>query len=159
MPKNPDKEFMRLAILEAKKNLKVATGGPFGACIVRQGRIIALARNTVLKHDATCHAEINAIRIASRRTGSFDLSGAVIYSTTEPCPMCFSAIAWARIGCIVYGTKISDAAKIGFNEMRIGNSRLKKMGKIKVKLIPGFLRDECRRLFREWEKSPGRRLY
>ncbi len=156
-----NKNFMRLAIQEARKNLKVknADGGPFGACIVKNGRVLAVARNTVLKHDATCHAEVNAIRAASRVTGSFDLSGAIIYSTTEPCPMCFAAIHWARIGTIVYGTTISDAARIGFNEMRIGNKRLKVLGKVKVALVPGYLRSECAKLFAEWDSMPGKTLY
>ncbi len=83
---------MRMAIREARKNLKKMDGGPFGACIVRGGRILAVSRNMVLKNDATCHAEMNAIRIASKKVKGFDLSGCTIYSTTEPCPMCFSAI-------------------------------------------------------------------
>ena len=96
-----DKKFMRLAIQEARKNLKLTEGGPFGACIVKNGSVLAVARNTVLKNDATCHAEMNAIRIASGKTETFDLSGSVIYSTSEPCLMCFGALHWARIGPIV----------------------------------------------------------
>ena len=85
--------FMDKAIKEARKNLKTFDGGPFGACIVKGDRIIAVARNTVLKDDATCHAEVNAIRMASKKLGTFDLSGCDIYSTTEPCPMCFIRLA------------------------------------------------------------------
>jgi len=90
-------EYMLLAIAKARKNFKSLAGGPFGACIVRHGKLLSVARNTVLKEDATCHAEINAIRQASKKLKSFDLSGCVVYSTTEPCPMCFSAIHWARM--------------------------------------------------------------
>ncbi len=159
MDEKLDKKFMRLAIQEARKNLKIIYGGPFGACIVKRGAVLAVARNTVLKNDATCHAEINAIRIASRKTKTFDLSGSVIYSTTEPCPMCFSALHWARIGLIVYGTKIIDADKVGFNEMKISNNRLKTLGKTKMKLVSGFLRNECKQLLTDYNKLPGKLIY
>jgi len=152
-------KYMCLAIKKARENIKRMNGGPFGACIVRNGRVIAVAKNTVLKHDATCHAEINAIRIASRKLKSFDLKGAIIYSTTEPCPMCFSAIHWARINTIIYGTAIKDAKKIGFNEMKISNYRLKKLGKSKIKIIPGVLLNDCCKLFSDWNKSPNKKLY
>ena len=150
---------MRSAIKEARKNLRSLDGGPFGACIVRMGKVLAIARNTVLKNDATCHAEINAIRKASKKIKSFDLSGCIIYSTTEPCPMCFSAIHWARMGAIVYGTTISDVNKRGFNELRISNFRLKALGKSRVRVFRGFLRGECERLLQEWDKSEDKRLY
>ncbi|MFH1857036.1 MAG: nucleoside deaminase [Candidatus Omnitrophota bacterium] len=155
-----DEKFMRLAIKKARENIKHPDdGGPFGACIIKDGKVLASAKNTVLKKDATCHAEINAIRAAARKTGSFDLSGSVIYSTTEPCPMCFCAIHWARIGLIVFGTNINDAAKTGFNEMKISNIRLKTLGKSKIKISPGFLLKECRELFDDWCKLPNKKLY
>ncbi|MDD5072340.1 MAG: nucleoside deaminase [Candidatus Omnitrophica bacterium] len=153
------KKFMLLAIKEAEKNLKRMDGGPFGACIVKGDRVIAVARNTVLKNDATCHAEINAIRLASRKLRTFDLSGCVIYSTTEPCPMCFSAIHWARIDKIIYGTSTKDAKKIGFNELEITDSRLRSLGKSKVKLVPGFMRKECLELFNKFNGLPNKKLY
>lgn len=151
--------FMRMAVREARKNLAVPDGGPFGACIVGNGKVIALARNTVLKEDATCHAEINAIRKASKRLGTFDLSGCRIYSTTEPCPMCFSAIHWARIDEVIYGTTIADARRIGFNELRINARSLKKSGGSPVRITSGFLRPECRALFDDWLRMPARRVY
>ncbi|MDD5566068.1 MAG: nucleoside deaminase [Candidatus Omnitrophica bacterium] len=151
--------YMKRAIKEARKNLKSMEGGPFGACIVKAGRILAISRNTVLKEDATCHAEINAIRKASKKVKSFDLSGCVIYSTTEPCPMCFSAIHWARIGTVVYGTTIKDAEYIGFNELKINGSLLKALGKSKVKLKKTHLINECRKLFCDWQKLTHKRLY
>jgi tRNA(Arg) A34 adenosine deaminase TadA len=154
-----DKRFMRLALKEARKNFKSFNGGPFGAVIVKNGVVLAVARNTVLKNDATCHAEINAIRLASRRMRTFDLTGAVIYSTTEPCPMCFTAIHWSRIGKIIYGTGIKDAAEIGFNEIKISNRVLKKMGKVSVRLVGGFLYDECRELLKDWGKLANKNLY
>lgn len=159
MLKELNKKFMQLAIQKARTNLKTMAGGPFGACIVKNGKVISLTSNTVLKTDATAHAEINAIRSASRNLGSFDLSGCTIYSTTEPCPMCFSAIHWARIKNIVYGTSIADAKKIGFNELSISNIDMIRLGKSKIKIIPGFLIEECRKLFADWYKLKNRRLY
>ncbi len=150
---------MVLAIREAEKNLKNMAGGPFGACIVKNGKVLAAARNTVLKNDATCHAEINAIRIASKKLKDFDLSGCVIYSTTEPCPMCFSAIHWSRIGRIIYGTGISDAKRIGFNELDIADAKIKALGKSRIVLRKGFLRHECVRLLNAWNKLPSKQLY
>ncbi|HOW43201.1 MAG TPA: nucleoside deaminase [Candidatus Omnitrophota bacterium] len=158
MKKN-DEHFMLLAIKEARKNLKTMEGGPFGACIVKRGRVLAVARNTVLKNDATCHAEINAIRKASKLAGSFDLSNCVMYTTTEPCPMCFAAIHWARIGKIVYGTNIADASKIGFNEFKVSSARLKSLGKSSICLKRSSLLKECRQLFSDWHRLPHKQLY
>ena len=145
--------FMKIAIKEAEKNIRSMTGGPFGACIVKNGKVVAVACNTVLKNDATCHAEVNAIRKASKKLRTFDLSGTTIYTTTEPCPMCFSAIHWARIKCIVYGSTIKDAARAGFNEMPISNKVMRRLGKCRIELIPGVLKDECVNLFQYWQKK------
>ena len=150
---------MMLAVKEARKNLKDMQGGPFGACIVKAGKVLAVSRSRVLKKDATCHAEINAIREASRKLKTYDLTGCVIYSTTEPCPMCFSAIHWAGIGAVVYGTKISDVKKLGFNELAVSNSKMKKLGRSRVKIIPGFSLKECRQLLKDWERLDNRITY
>jgi tRNA(Arg) A34 adenosine deaminase TadA len=152
-------KFMRLAIKEARKNLKTMHGGPFGACVVKNSKVIAVARNTVLKCDASCHAEVNAIRLASRKLRSFDLSGCIIYSTTEPCPMCFSAIHWARIDAVIYGTTISDVKKLGFHELSISAKKMKTSGKSDVKIFSYFDRIECLRLLEDWNKLEGRRVY
>jgi tRNA(Arg) A34 adenosine deaminase TadA len=152
-------EFMRLAIREARKNLRDLWGGPFGACIVRDGEVLAVARNLVLKKDATCHAEINAIRAASRKLGAYDLSGCQIYSTTEPCPMCFAAIHWARLGLLVYGTSIEDVRKLGFNELTIPNATLRALGGAKTPVLAGFMIDECRQLLQDWEKLKNKPVY
>ena len=158
-PAAPERRFMTRAIREARKNFARTDGGPFGACIVRDGRVVAAARNSVLKADATCHAEVNAIRKASKKLGTFDLTGCEIYSTTEPCPMCFGAIHWARIGAVTYGTGIRDAAKAGFHELRISNAQLKALGRSKVRLVPGFMRDECLELFESWLVLPDKKRY
>jgi len=154
-----DSRFMKKAISAARKNLVRPDGGPFGACIVKDGKILAAARNTVLANDATCHAEVNAIRKASKKLGTFDLSGCAIYSTTEPCPMCFGAIHWARIGVVHYGTGIRDAARAGFYELRISNKRMKALGKSRIRLVPGFMRRECLALFEAWRSLPGKKSY
>jgi guanine deaminase len=156
---SPAGRFMRRAIREARMNLARPDGGPFGACIVKDGKVLAVARNTVLENDATCHAEINAIRRASKKLGTFDLSGCEIYSTTEPCPMCFGAIHWARIGAVHYGTGIRDAAGAGFRELRISNEKMKTLGRSRIRLVPGFLREECLDLFKAWAARPGKKAY
>lgn len=89
---NISEKYMRLAIQEARTNLKDIKGGPFGACIIKKNKVLLLSRNTVLENDATCHAEINAIYLVSFKLKTFNLSGCVIYFTTGPCPMCFGAI-------------------------------------------------------------------
>jgi tRNA(Arg) A34 adenosine deaminase TadA len=142
---------MRLAIAAAAKSLKAMDGAPFGACIVKSGRAIAVAGNTVFSQDATCHAEINAIRAASKKLGTNDLSGCVIYSTTEPCPMCFSAIHWSGISCIVFGARISEAMGAGFNELPIPVSSMKRLGGARMEIRSGFLAEECRGLLRGWK--------
>jgi len=158
-PAAPGRLFMARAIREARKNLVRPDGGPFGACIVKDGRIVAAARNTVLRHDATGHAEVNAIRRASKKLGTFDLGGCEIYSTTEPCPMCFGAIHWARIATVYYGAAIRDAARSGFHELRISNAQMKKLGRSRIRLVPGFMRDECLELFEAWMALPQKKNY
>jgi tRNA(Arg) A34 adenosine deaminase TadA len=149
---------MLAAIKEGTKNLKDLTGGPFGACLVKSGKIIAVGRNGVLKNDSTAHAEINAIRKACKKLKTYDLSGCVIYSTTEPCPMCFSAIHWARIKTIVYGTNIADVEKRGFNELAISNVNFKKLGKSPVRIIQAF-RDDCLKFLQAWDKLENKIIY
>lgn len=134
-------------------------GGPFGACIVKDGKVIAVSRNTVLKKDATCHAEINAIRKASEKLRTYDLSGCSIYSTTEPCPMCFSAIHWSKINVLVYGNTIVEAKSIGFNELSISSARMKKLGRAKLEIISGCMRDEVNKVFKKWNKLSNKKLY
>ena len=110
-------EYMKVAMDLAEENLKTNAGGPFGACIVKDGKIIGKSSNKVLQEqDPTCHAEIMAIREACKTIGSFDLSGCEIYTTCYPCPMCLSAIIWANIKKIYYGNTKEDADKIGFRD-------------------------------------------
>ena len=134
-------------------------GGPFGACIVKDNKVIALTRNTVLSQDATCHAEVNAIRQASKKLNTFDLSGCVIYSTTEPCPMCFSACHWAKVSRIVFGAGIKDARDFGFNELTVSCLKMKQLGDSYIKVCAGVLAEENRKLFSLWKSGPCSRVY
>lgn len=154
------REFMGRAVRSALAGIRRGDGGPFGAAIVREGRVIAVARNTVLRsQDPTCHAEVKAIRAASRKLRRFDLSGCDIYSTTEPCPMCFAAIHWARIGRLVYGTRIGDVLRRGFNELSIPAARMKSLGKSCMRIEAGFMQPECEKLLAEWDRLPHREVY
>ena len=151
---------MRRAIDAVLAHLPAMAGGPFGACLVRGDEVLAVAHNTVLKDlDPTCHGETNAIRLGARKLQSYDLSGCEIYSTTEPCPMCFAAIHWARIGRLIYGTTIIEVARLGFNELTIGSRQMQALGRSPVAIYPGFLADECRQLLTEWARTPGRQVY
>ncbi len=157
---NPQQKWMKLAIGSARKGIKKSEGGPFGAAIVRENKIVAIAHNTVLKNnDATCHAEINAIRIASKKFKRFDLSDCVIYSTTEPCPMCFSAIHWARIAKVIFGTSFEDVAKRGFNELYIPSRKMKRDGRSQVRISSGFMKKECLALLADWDRQSNKRIY
>jgi len=152
METDQDAGWMRRALAEARGNLARPDGGPFGACIVRNGRVVAAARNTVLaRRDPTCHAEVNAIRLVARKLGTHDLSGCRIFSTTEPCPMCFAAIHWAGIDEVVFGTRIADVARLGFRELTISNRTMRRLGDSEVRIVAGVLRKECLELLREWE--------
>ena len=109
-------ELMREAIKLSEQNV-AAGGGPFGAVIARDGRIIATGTNRVTSDcDPTAHAEVSAIRAAAKKLGTFDLSGCEIYTSCEPCPMCLGAIYWARLDRMYYGNDKHDAAGIGFDD-------------------------------------------
>ena len=111
-----DKKFMLEAIRVANENIE-NQGGPFGAVIVKDGKIIATSGNSVtIDNDPTAHAEVNTIRKACKRLGTFNLEGCEIYSSCEPCPMCLSAIYWAHIDKLYYATTKDDAASIGFDD-------------------------------------------
>lgn len=148
--------MMEEAIKEAKKGVRKGDS-PFGACIVKNGKVISVGHSTVLSdRDATCHAEINAIRKACRKLKSHKLNGCTIYSTTEACPMCFSAIHWAEIDRIIFGTKIRDVQKLGFSELTIKDRKMKKLGHSPVKIKAGHMRKECLELLEYWKKHGGK---
>lgn len=111
-----DTRFLREAIRLASESV-AAGGGPFGAVIVRDGEVLARAANRVtLDHDPTAHAEVRAIRLACDHLASHDLTGATLYASCEPCPMCLGAIYWARISRLVYAASKDDAARAGFDD-------------------------------------------
>lgn len=112
-------EYMRIAYEEAQKNetKEFKNGGPFGAVIIKNNKIIAKANNTVLKSkDPTAHAEINVIRKACKKLRTHDLSDCILYTNCEPCPMCYAAIIWANIKQVYYGNTRDDADAIGFRD-------------------------------------------
>ena len=110
-------EYMKIAKELSEENLKTNVGGPFGACIVKNGEIIGKGSNHVLNNnDPTAHAEIEAIRDACKKINSYDLSGCELYTSCYPCPMCLSAIIWANIKKVYYGNTKEDAANIGFRD-------------------------------------------
>jgi guanine deaminase len=150
---------MRLAIGKAREGIALGQT-PFGACIQRGGRVVSCEHNAVWQtSDITAHAEIHAIREACRKLSTIDLSGCVIYSTCEPCPMCFSACHWARISKIVYGANIQDALGSGFHELEIPNTRLKELGGSPVEIVGDFLREEAVVLFQLFAQQSNKRTY
>ncbi|NQS88645.1 nucleoside deaminase [Patescibacteria group bacterium] len=150
---------MRFAIDKAREGIRNGQT-PFGACIVKDGKIISCVHNLVWKSmDITAHAEIHAIRDACKKLNTIDLSGCVIYSTCEPCPMCFSACHWAKISKIVYGTKIEDAKNFGFSELTISNKKMKQSGNSSIEVIGDFLLEENLKLFKLWSKRKDKRVY
>ena len=111
--------YMEIAITEARIGIYNGDGGPFGSVIVKDGVVIGQGHNMVLaNNDSTCHGEISAIRNAEQAIGSYDLSGAVLYTTGEPCPMCLAACMWANIETVYYGCTIADNEAIGFRDKK-----------------------------------------
>ncbi len=156
---NDNRTFMKLAIQKVKQGIKKGQT-PFGACIVKNGEIISYCHNQVWQStDITAHAEMLAIRTACKNLGTIDLAGCVIYSTCEPCAMCFSACHWANISKIVYGASIKHAKRFGFNEIEISNKDLKQLAGSAIEIISDFMRDECLGLFELWAKRRSRKAY
>lgn len=149
------KEFMEMAVKEARGGIVNGDGGPFGAVVVKDGEVVASGHNRVLSsNDSTCHGEIDAIRKAESLLGTYDLAGCEIYTTSEPCPMCLAAIMWANIGKVYYGCRLSDNEGIGFRDVRFD----KMMGG-RAGLPEGFMeerdREMCLEVFREYEGMNG----
>ena len=153
-----NEKFMRKAIALSEKNIKNG-GGPFGAVIVKDKKIVATGCNKVTcNNDPTAHAEVNAIRNACKKTGSFSLEDCEIYSSCEPCPMCLSAIYWARISKLYYGNTKKDAAIIGFDDSFIYNELEKKPDK---RAIPAsqHLEKEAIIAFETWKNKDDKIEY
>lgn len=148
--------YMRRAVAICREG--IAEGQtPFGSVIVREGRVVAEAHNTVWRDtDPTAHAEVNAIRIACRALGEIDLGGCVLYTTCEPCPMCLAASHWSRVELVVFGASIADAETAGFTELGVPAAELARQGGSRLIVEPGPLREECRALFDLWKEARGR---
>ena len=151
-------ELMREAIRLSEDNVRNG-GGPFGAVIARDGEIVGTGTNRVtLDCDPTAHAEVNAIRAAASRLGTFDLSGCEIYSSCEPCPMCLGAIYWAHLDRLYYGNDKQDAAGIGFDDAFIYRELDLKPEDRSLK-SERLLSDEAAAAFREWAAKPDKVEY
>ncbi|MGF1633737.1 MAG: nucleoside deaminase [Phycisphaerae bacterium] len=150
-----DETYMRLALERCREGV-LAGQSPFGAVIVRDGQILAATHNRVrLDTDPSAHGEVVCIRAACRHVGDISLKGATIYSTTEPCPMCFTAIHWADIGRIVYAARVEDAKRFGFKELQISNAKMKQVSGSEIELVPDMLRDDALALYDLWKEQRG----
>ncbi len=148
--KNP---FMARAIELSIENVRTGRGGPFGAVVVKDGKILAEAANSVTAtNDPTAHAEIMAIRQACKKLGAFELPGCEIYTSCEPCPMCLGAIYWARPDRVYYGNTAADAAKVGFDDSFIYSEIALPPERRKIPMVR-MMQDESIEGFRAWEKS------
>lgn len=148
-----DEDYMRLAVRAAERGI-AAGQTPFGAVVVRGETVIAEGHNCVWQTcDPTAHAEIVAIRKAAGALQTIDLSGTRMYTTCEPCPMCLSAIHWARIDAVYYGAAIADAQAAGFGELAFPAKDLARMGGSSLQVEVGPIERECVELFAQWKKS------
>jgi guanine deaminase len=160
MPSPANPEFLRRAIALATENVLHGAGGPFGAVIVRDGRIVAEGVNTVTAtNDPTAHAEVNTIRAASQALGSFSLAGCQLYSSCEPCPMCLAAAYWARLDAIYYGASAADAARAGFDDAFHLSGTSQKLRRAPSSLPRNLLGDEAWSSFAAWIASPNKLKY
>jgi guanine deaminase len=147
-------EFMQQAIALATENVTSGRGGPFGAVIVKDGKIIATGVNLVTSsNDPTAHAEVTAIRNACTALATFNLDGCEIYTSCEPCPMCLAALYWSRCKTIFYGNNAADAARVGFDDAFLYDEMKKPLEERALPIIQ-MLPDEAWASFAAWEKSP-----
>jgi len=152
-------DLMRLAIDRCREGI-AAGQTPFGCAIVRGDEILAVENNTVWQTtDPTAHAEVNAIRKACLNAKTIDLTGCVVATTCEPCPMCMSALHWARVSHVYFGATVADARQAGFNEIELAAQQVAQAGGDQVRVEPGLLADECRGLFAEWLAHRAPRVY
>ena len=150
---------MREAIRLSIQMMRRGKGGPFGAVVVRNGKVVGRGSNQVTStNDPTAHAEILAIREACKRLKTFQLEDCELYTSCEPCPMCLSAIYWARLGRVFYANTRQDAARIDFDDEFIYREVALPIGKRKLK-IRQFLREEALAAFAEWQQKTDKILY
>src|ERR1700675_4797743 len=150
--------FMHRAIALALENVR-AGGGPFGAIVVKEGKVLAEAANCVTStNDPTAHAEMMAIREACKNLRKFHLTGCEMYSSCEPCPMCLGAIYWARLDRVYFASTAADAAKAGFDDSFIYQEIQKPDAQRKIPMIQ-LMREESLAAFRAWEQKPDKIRY
>ena len=155
----PGAVHMRRAIELSLDMMRSGRGGPFGAVIVKDGKIVAEGFNQVIStNDPTAHAEVVAVRLACQALGTFDLTGCEIYTSCEPCPMCLSAIYWARLGRIYYANDRHDAAKIGFRDDFLYHEIPLPLDQRTIPIQP-LLRAEGWAAFEEWDRKPDKIQY
>lgn len=143
-------DFMRRAIKLSQDNMRTGAGGPFGAVIVKNGKILGEGWNQVTStNDPTAHAEMVAIRSACLSVSNFELTGAEIYTSCEPCPMCLAAIYWARIDKIYYANRREDAANIDFDDDFLYREIPKELKDRKIPMIQ-CCHEEALKVFKEW---------
>ena len=148
-----DQRWMNHALALAKKAQALGEV-PVGAVLVLNNQLVGEGWNQPIQSsDPTAHAEVNCIRQAALALKTLALNGCTLYSTTEPCPMCLSAIHWAKIDRVVFGATIADAAAAGFCELFVDAKFLAEIGKSPLKVASGLLRDECAALFAEWKTA------
>ena len=156
-------KYMKIAKELSDDNLKTNVGGPFGACVVKDGVIIGKGSNHVLSNnDPTAHAEVMAIRDACKTINSYDLSGCELYTTCYPCPMCLSAIIWANIKKVYYGNSKEDATDIGFRDDHIYNfinSLKSNINDSEVLEFECIDREETIKTFNEFAKKSDKTIY
>lgn len=151
-------EYMKIAKELSEENLRSHEGGPFGACIVKDGEIVGRGKNMVLKNnDPTAHAEVTAIRDACSRLGTYDLTGCELYTSCYPCPMCLSATIWANIKKVYYGNTKEDAAAIGFRDDYIYDF-IKGAGDDALELVM-LDRDETIKAFKAFSEDEDKTVY
>jgi tRNA(Arg) A34 adenosine deaminase TadA len=151
--------LMRRAVMLSAEHMRRGLGGPFGALIARDGKVIAEGFNQVTSaNDPTAHAEVVAIREACAKLGSFNLAGCEIYTSCEPCPMCLGAIYWARLERIYFANSRADAAAIGFDDDHIYREMPKRHEERSIPIEQVDL-EEARAIFREWQEMPDKVKY
>jgi guanine deaminase len=151
--------FMARAIQLSLENVRSGTGGPFGAVVVKGGKVVAEGVNRVTAtNDPTAHAEVLAIRAGCERLRCFELHGCDLYTSCEPCPMCLGAIYWARISKVYFGNRASDAAKIGFDDSAIYAEISQPHAQREIPMIQ-MMREEALAAFQLWEELPGKVPY
>ncbi|MGC2170740.1 MAG: nucleoside deaminase [Candidatus Sulfotelmatobacter sp.] len=154
-----DNPFMARAIQLSIDNVRSGRGGPFGAVVVKDGKIVAEGTNQVTsRNDPTAHAEVLAIRDACKKLGAFDLADCEIYTSCEPCPMCLGAIYWARVSRVYFANADADASMIGFDDSSIYRELAKPHAQREIPMIQ-MMREEALAAFREWQSKPNKIAY